>query len=155
MAKLMNGLFMMKTYETDVVAWANEQAKLIRAGRFDLLDLEHIAEEIEDVGKSEQRELASRMAVLLAHLLKWQYQPDRRGASWRATIRTQRNLIGKRLDRTPSLRPMLSDSDWIEDMWADARQSASQESGIGFSVFPEICPWTMSETLSPNFFPDF
>ena len=146
---------MMKTYETDVVAWANEQAKLIRAGRFDLLDLEHIAEEIEDVGKSEQRELASRMAVLLAHLLKWQYQPDRRGASWRATIRTQRNLIGKRLDRTPSLRPMLSDSDWIEDMWADARQSASQESGIGFSVFPEICPWPMSETLSPNFFPDF
>lgn len=57
-------------YEADVVAWANQQARLIRAGRFDLLDLEHIAEEIEDVGKSEQRELARRMAVLLAHF-KW------------------------------------------------------------------------------------
>ena len=67
-------------YETDVVAWASEQARLIRAGRFDLVDREHIAEEIEDVGKSEQRELATRMAVLLAHLLKWQHQPERRGA---------------------------------------------------------------------------
>ncbi|MDR3089077.1 MAG: DUF29 domain-containing protein, partial [Desulfobulbaceae bacterium] len=69
-------------YETDVVAWAGEQARLLRAGRFDLLDIENIAEEIEDVGKAEQRELMSRMAVLLAHLLKWQYQPERRGKSW-------------------------------------------------------------------------
>ncbi len=146
----------MKTsYEKDVVAWANEQARLIRAGRFDQLDLEHIAEEIEDVGKSEQRELASRMAVLLAHLLKWQYQPDHRGASWRATMRAQRNSIAKRLDRTPSLRPMLSELDWIEDMWADARQAASKETGIGFSVFPELCPWSMSDVLHPDFYPDF
>ena len=69
-------------YETDVVAWANEQARLIRAGKFDQLDLEHLAEEIEDVGKSEQRELASRMAVLLMHLLKWKFQPERRSKSW-------------------------------------------------------------------------
>ena len=69
-------------YEKDIVAWANEQASFIRAGRFDLLDLENIAEEIEDVGKSEQRELESRMAVLLAHLLKWEFQPERRGVSW-------------------------------------------------------------------------
>ena len=61
-------------YEQDIVAWANEQATFVRNKQFDLLDLEHIAEEIEDVGKSEQRELASRMAVLLCHLLKWKYQ---------------------------------------------------------------------------------
>ena len=141
-------------YETDVVAWANEQAQLIRAGQFGLLDLEHIAEEIEDVGKSEQRELASRMAVLLAHLLKWEYQPDRRGSSWRATIQTQRHSIWKRLGKTPSLRPMLCDSDWIEDMWADARQTASSESGIGFAVFPEACPWAMeTEVLGDGWFP--
>jgi len=71
----------MQTYEHDINAWANEQARLLRAGRFDLLDVEHIAGEIEDVGKSEQRELASRMVVLLAHLLKWAYPPERRGAS--------------------------------------------------------------------------
>jgi len=70
------------SYETDIVAWTNEQAQLVRAGRFELLDLEHIAEEIEDVGKSEQRELASRMTILLAHLLKWQFQPEQQGRSW-------------------------------------------------------------------------
>lgn len=78
------------SYDADVVAWANEQARLIRAGRLDQLDLEHIAEEIEDVGKSEQRELASRMAVLIAHLIKWQYQPERPSNSWRRTIKEQR-----------------------------------------------------------------
>lgn len=66
------------SYEADIVAWANEQAWLVRNKKFELLDIEHIAEEIEDVGKSEQRELASRMAVLLCHFLKWQYQPARK-----------------------------------------------------------------------------
>lgn len=66
----------MKTsYDSDVIAWAQEQINLLRSGQFSRLDIEHIAEEIEDVGKSEQRELASRMAILLAHLLKWEYQP--------------------------------------------------------------------------------
>ncbi|MDR0781146.1 MAG: DUF29 domain-containing protein [Pseudomonadales bacterium] len=69
------------SYDKDVVAWAAEQAALLRAGKFSALDVEHLAEEIEDVGKSEQRELSNRMAVLLAHLLKWQYQSARRGAS--------------------------------------------------------------------------
>ncbi len=82
-----------------MVAWASEQARLIRAGRFDLLDREHIAEEVEDVGKSEQRELATRMAVLLAHLLKWQHQPERRGASWEVTISSQRQRMVRRLGK--------------------------------------------------------
>ena len=69
-------------YDRDIIAWANEQTRLLREGRLDQLDIEHIAEEIEDVGKSEQRELASRMAVLIAHLIKWRYQPERRGGSW-------------------------------------------------------------------------
>jgi len=76
----------MHRYETDVIAWANEQAAYVRAGRFDMLDLEHIADEIEDVGKSEVRELESQMTVLLAHLLKWQFQPSHRVFSWEVTI---------------------------------------------------------------------
>lgn len=92
-------------YDQDVVAWAAEQARLIREGRFDQLDIEHIADEIEDVGKSEQRELASRMAILLAHLLKWQVRPALRGASWDRMIREQRKQVLRRLKRTPSLRP--------------------------------------------------
>ena len=80
-------------YDGDIVAWANEQAALLRAGLFSQMDMEHLAEEIEDVGKSEKRELASRLAVLLAHLLKCQYQPDLQGNSWRRTIKERRNAI--------------------------------------------------------------
>jgi len=140
-------------YETDVVAWANEQARLIRAGRFDLLDLEHIAEEIEDVGKSEQRELANRMAVLLAHLLKWQFQPERRGSSWEITIREQRKAILRRLKNTPSLKASLNDNDWWADAWGDARTAASNETGLGADAFPENCPWASDELLDQDWFP--
>jgi hypothetical protein len=68
------------------ITWANEQARLLRAGLLSQLDIEHIADEIEDVGKSEKREIRNRMALLLAHLLKWQYQPIYRGNSWIRTI---------------------------------------------------------------------
>jgi hypothetical protein len=142
------------TYQKDVVAWANEQAALLRAGKLSEIDIEHIAEEIEDVGKSEQRELASRMAVLLAHLLKWEFQPDMRSTSWRATIKTQRDRVQIRLQKTPSLAPMLTDADWIADMWADARTLASKETGIGFAKFPEGCPWTLENAIGPDFWPD-
>lgn len=145
------GRMMNVSYETDVVAWANEQARLIRSGQFDRLDLEHIAEEIEDVGKSEQRELASRMAVLLAHLLKWQYQPERRGSSWLITIKNQRAGVERRLRKTPSLRSCLDDSEWLEDVWGDAVQQAAGETGL--SVFPESCPWPMDPVLRADFFP--
>lgn len=141
----------MQTYEDDIIAWANEQAQLLRAGRFDLLDIAHIAEEIEDVGKSEQRELASRMAVLIAHLLKWHYQPERRGTSWESTIRTQRRALALRLKRTPSLKAMLADPDWREEIWLDAMTLAAKETGI--DSFPEDCPWRWSDILAPDWMP--
>ena len=100
------------SYETDVAAWANQQAWLIRNRKFELLDIEHLAEEIEDVSKSEQRELASRMAVLIAHLLKWQFQPERSGKSWELTIRNQRKAIERHLKQVPSLKPNLKDAEW-------------------------------------------
>jgi hypothetical protein len=138
-------------YDTDVVAWANEQARLLRAGRFDQLDIEHIAEEIEDVGKSEQRELASRMAVLLAHLIKWQHQPERRGKSWEVTIRTQRNSIARRLHRTPSLVQSLHDPDWWADAWDDALDAATRETGL--DDLPSSCPWDATQVLDLDWLP--
>lgn len=138
-------------YDQDVVAWAAEQARLIREGRFDQLDIEHIADEIEDVGKSEQRELASRMAVLLAHLLKWQVQPTLRGASWDRTIREQRKQALRRLRKTPSLRPLLSDAEWKEDMWGDAVTLAISETGL--DTFPEACPWPLADVLADGWLP--
>ncbi|SDY29603.1 protein of unknown function DUF29 [Allochromatium warmingii] len=140
-------------YSTDIYAWANEQAALLRAGRFAEIDVAHIAEEIEDVGKSEQRELASRMSVLLAHLLKWQYQPERRGASWQCTIRAQRKELAYHLDDTPSLRPKLSEPRWLDMVWTKALAQAITETGL--NCFPEVCPWQIDdEVLSTNWFPD-
>ena len=142
----------MKTsYEADIVTWANEQAGFIRAGRFDLLDLEHIAEEIEDVGKSEQRELASRMAVLLAHLLKWQYQPGRRGASWLRTIKEQRKGVLKRVKETPSLATKINDSELLDGVWSDAVAQAANETGV--STLPEVFPWIMDDILGEGWLP--
>jgi hypothetical protein len=138
-------------YDTDVIAWANEQVRLLRAGRLDRLDIEHIAEEIEDVGKSEQRELASRMAILLAHLIKWQFQPARRGASWETTIRTQRRSVERRLRRTPSLATSLKDLDWWADAWDDALDTATRETGI--ADLPRTCPWGQDQVLDPDWLP--
>ena len=141
------------SYEKDVVAWAHEQAELLRSGQLTALDIEHIAEEIEDVGKSEQRELANRMAVLLAHLLKWEYQPTLRSASWESTIHAQRNSIDRRIHKTPSLKASLADDDWWADAWGDAVLDASKETGMAYSGFPEICPWPADKVLDRAFFP--
>ena len=140
-------------YETDVVAWANEQAKLIRAGQLDQLDLTHIAEEIEDVGKSEQRELASRMAVLLAHLLKWEFQPSRRSKSWQFALATQRKEVEYVLAEAPSLHGKFADAKWLEILWAKARTQAEAETGLDIDTFPEIRPWRISDVLSEGWLP--
>lgn len=138
-------------YETDILAWANEQAALLRSGRFSELDVARIAEEIEDVGKSERRELASRMAVLLAHLLKWQFQPGCRGSSGQRTIKEQRRSIAAHLRETPSLKATLSDPTWQERVWADATARAIDETGL--DLFPEDCPWEVEQVLSADFYP--
>ena len=143
----------MNAYDKDINAWAQEQARLLRAGRFEMLDIEHIAGEIEDVGKSEQRELASRMAVLLAHLLKWQYQPERRGASWEKTIKAQRKEIAYALDESPSLAPKLQEPRWLDMVLARAVAQAVGETGL--DCFPEECPWAIQgEVLAQSGLPD-
>ena len=143
----------MNAYDKDINAWAQEQARLLRAGRFEMLDIEHIAGEIEDVGKSEQRELASRMAVLLAHLLKWQYQPERRGASWEKTIKAQRKEIAYALDESPSLAPKLQEPRWLDMVRARAVAQAVGETGL--DCFPEECPWAIQgEVLAQSWLPE-
>jgi hypothetical protein len=140
-------------HNTDIIAWANQQAHLLRAGRLNEIDLEHIAEEIEDVGKSEQRELGSRMAVLLMHLLKWEFQPGHRSNSWISNIREQRKSVARRLEKTPSLKSSLTDDDWLEDVWLDARNAATKETGIEFDAFPVQCLWAANQVLDFEFFP--
>jgi hypothetical protein len=139
------------SYNGDIIAWANEQAALLRRGFFSELDIEHIAEEIEDVGKSEQRELASRMAVLIAHLLKWQFQAERRGSSWERTIKEQRKSLAFHIKQVPSLKTKLADSEWQDAVWADAVILAIKETGI--ANFPETCPWTFEHILDSDWMP--
>jgi hypothetical protein len=142
---------MATTYENDIVAWAKEQAYLLRSGKLSAIDIEHIAEEIEDVGKSEQRELASRMALLLSHLLKCQYQPERQSGSWQRTIKEQRKAIARRLKNTPSLKVSANDPEWLEDAWGDAISITINETGM--NSFPEVCPWTIENILSEDWLP--
>jgi hypothetical protein len=139
------------TYESDLAAWACEQAKLLRSGQLLEIDADRIAEEIEDVGKSERRELSSRLAVLLAHLLKWQYQPERQGASWEKTIKAQRKEIEYTLNESPSLRPYLNDEKWMDVIWSKSVAQAVSETGL--DCFPETIPWGLDEILSADFFP--
>lgn len=139
-------------YKTDVVAWANEQAALLRSGNFSAIDIEHIAEEIEDVGKSEQRELASHMIILLGHLLKWQFQPSHRGASWESTIKAQRKEIEFSLKETPSLKTRLDNSEWLDVVWANAVALAVKETGL--ESFPDCCIWPMEKIRDSLFFPN-
>ncbi len=138
-------------YDDDVIAWANEQAAFLRAGNFSALDIEHIAEEVEDVGKSEQRELESRMALLLAHLLKWTFQPARRGSSWETTIRNQRKAVAVRLRKTPSLQADLADAEWWDVVWGDAVYQAEKETGL--KDLPATCPWSPEQIMDAAFFP--
>ena len=116
------------------------------------IDIEHIAEEIEDVGKSEQRELSSRLALLLSHLLKWQFQPSHRGASWEKTIKAQRKEIGYSLNETPSLKAKFSDGDWLDVVWAEAVAQAVSETGL--DIFPDECPWTNEQIMGIDFYPE-
>jgi hypothetical protein len=142
---------MTTAYDTDIVAWANEQAALLRAREFFALDIAHIADEVEDVGKSEQRELKAHMAILLAHLLEWRFQPERRGTSWQVTIRSQRKEVSRSLADTPSLEPNLDDPEWWDIVWGRAVDQANKETGI--QDFPFACPWTPAEVLAPDFLP--
>ena len=146
------GQVMGKLYETDIAAWASEQAQLLRSGVWSSLDLENIAEEIEDVGRSERHELDSRVAVLIGHLLKWKFQPEKRSKSWIDTIDVQRLRVEARLRRTPSLKRFLADQAWRQEAWLDGLSIAQNETGL--HGLPREPVWTVDQLRDPEFFPD-
>ena len=132
-------------YDDDFCAWANEQAALLRAGRLPDADIANIAEEIESMGRSERNQLTNRLAVLLAHLLKWQFQPGLRGNSWRLTIRVQRRRAGRILDQNPSLCAALPAI--LVEAYGDAMLIAERETGLPEDTFPADCPWTFDQAM--------
>ena len=139
-------------HDSDFYAWTNQQAALLRAGELDSADIERIAEEIESMGRSEKRELFSRLAILLMHLLKWRFQPTLRGNSWRATIKVQRRDLLRLLADNPSLKSQLPEM--IADAYGDAILMAARETGLAETAFPVDCPWGFEETICADFWPD-
>ncbi|MRW89015.1 DUF29 family protein [Duganella sp. FT80W] len=138
-------------YDDDVMVWAAQQARLLRAGQWSLLDVENIAEEIQDVAKSEKRELRHRLAILVEHLIKWQWQPTHRGSSWLTTIRIQRIDIEKLLLKVPSLRATL-DSELADAVWRDAVILAVREAEC--QGLPDCSPWSLELVLTTGFLPN-
>jgi len=139
------GRQMSDLYDHDFFAWANEQAALLRAGRLPDADIANIAEEIESMGRSERNQLTNRLAALLAHLLKWQFQPGLRGNSWRLTIREQRRRADRVLDQNHSLRPALPAI--LAEAYGDAMLIAERETGLPEDTFPTDCPRTFDQAM--------
>ncbi|MGI8934187.1 MAG: DUF29 domain-containing protein [Phormidesmis sp.] len=138
-------------YETDFYAWTQEQAELIALGRWSRLDAPNLVEEIESLGSKERPELRNRLGILLGHLLKWQFQPERRSNSWRGTIREQRKQINLLLKDSPSLKPYLQEA--LPDAYELGTALAMKETQLAEETFSENCPYSLADILETNFFP--
>mgnify|MGYP001011649485 CR=1 FL=1 len=142
----------MSLYERDFYGWSQEQAALLRAGRLTELDTPNLLEEIEEMGRNAENELLSRLEVLFIHLLKWRFQPARRGRSWQLSIAGQRRKIARRLERSPSLKHKLPGI--LVDAYGDAVLGAERETGLDASVFPAESPWTFGQIMDAAFLPE-
>jgi hypothetical protein len=138
-------------YETDFYEWTVCNARLLRSGQAGEADLAHIAEEIEDMGKRERRELLRRLSILMVHLLKWKVQSDRRSRSWELTIRVQRKDLTKLLSQSASLQPYLQEN--LPEAYEHAAVDAMTETGRPESDSPSTCPFTLDVILDPDFLP--
>lgn len=138
-------------YDHDFYAWAFEQAARLRNGCWTELDVENIAEELESLGRSEKRELRSRLSVLLTHLLKWQYQPGLRSKSWEITIEIQRQDTVDHLDENPSLKAQLDET--VNRAYQRAVLDACKQTGLVKSAFPAQCPYKLDDILRIDYLP--
>ena len=130
-------------YDTDYVAWLDEQAQHLRAGRLGELDVENVAEELESLMSSERRELENRLEVLILHLLKWDHQPDQRSNRWRATVQEQRTRIRRLLRDSPSLKREVEPM--CHDVYADAVEGAAIETLLSEALFPSALPYSVEQ----------
>lgn len=138
-------------YETDFYSWTQQQVSLLRNQQWHQLDLLNLIEEIESLGRKERQELRNRLSVLITHLLKWEYQPQRRSRSWLATIRVQRRDTLRLLKDNPSLKPYLEEI--LPEAYEDGRDLAMGETDLPKSTFPSERAYTLTEILDEQFYP--
>jgi hypothetical protein len=136
-------------YWDDFYSWLMEQAAHVRAGRFDALDRENLAEEIESLGREQFNKLESVLRVLLMHMLKWDHQPARRGRSWSLSIKTQRLELDDVLKDNPGLRPRIDEA--IARAYRKARVAAANETELAESQFPATCPYAWQDIVGREF----
>ena len=139
-------------YADDFYTWTQEQGARLRAGDISGLDLENLAEEIESLGRSQYDSLVSLWRVVLLHMLKFDYQPERRSRSWTVLIRTHRNRAADVLEDNPGLRSRLAQA--LVRAYRDAREEASAETGLPLKIFPKECPYKREELLTRSFSAD-
>lgn len=137
-------------YDKDFYGWLIKNAELLKQKNFDELDIEHLIEEVESMGRSEKRQLMTRLSLLIAHLLKWQYQPERQSNSWKLTIKEQRKELIELLDESPSLKNKIN----LEKAYESGIIIASKETGIIEYDFPKRCSFNLEECLDYNYFPE-
>ena len=145
------GTLIQSLYETDFYAWTQEQAQLLKHREWNKLDLPNLIEEIESLGKQQRAELRNRLKVLLGHLLKWEYQVERRSRSWLMTIRIQRRDTQELLSENPSLKPYLQEA--LQKIYESGRDLATGETNLPLKTFPENCPYTSEDIFSDQFYP--
>ena len=133
-------------YDTDFAIWLDQTAQLLKENRFTEIDRDNLIEEIESLSRRDKRELRSRLIVLLSHLLKYRYQPEKRSQSWLDTIAEQRRQIELILEDSPSLKNYLGEV--FSTCYAKSRTDAAQEAQLAIAVFPESAPFTQEEVLN-------
>jgi hypothetical protein len=138
-------------YESDFYAWTQEQVSLLRQSAWERLDILNLIEEVDSLGRQERQELRNRLGVLLGHLLKWQFQPEARSKSWRATLREQRRRVIDLLAESPSLKPYLIEA--ITKAYEDGLDLVVQETPLDYAALPEKCPYENNNILDLSFFP--
>ncbi|MCF3605811.1 DUF29 domain-containing protein [Planktothrix agardhii 1033] len=139
-------------YEQDFYLWIENTVNLLKTGQLLEVDLGNLIEEIESMGRSEKQALESDLIIVLLHLLKYKYQPDKRSNSWLSSIYEHRRRLRKALKSSPSLKPYYTEV--FEECYQDARQEAALETGLTLEVFPVVCPFTPEATLDSEFLPN-
>jgi hypothetical protein len=140
-------------YDTDFYAWTQAQAAAIRAKEVTTLDIDHLAEEVEDLGRAVRKAIGRQLERLLLHLLTWQYDPatDPRRL-WRVTIRHARRELADDLAENRSLRGYPAER--LSLAYRRARLDAADETALPLTTFPEVCPWSIAQVLDENFWPE-
>jgi hypothetical protein len=136
-------------YEIDFYAWTLEQSKHLKAGDFKHLDIPNLVEEIESLGKQQRQELRNRLGILIGHLLKWDYQPEKRSKSWRVTIREQRREILQLLTENPSLKPYLAEA--IAPAHESGLDLVVKETLLDYRDLPQAPIYSIEQLLDPGF----